>query len=45
MFPDHLNYFQNLLLEVGLTQNPENHGTLEFPTIDLFYFIVCGNPT
>jgi hypothetical protein len=40
MFHDHLDYFQNHLLEVGLTQNRQTM-IKTLTTIDLFYFTMC----
>ena len=36
--------FKNHLLEVGLTQNWETMALQTLTTIDLFYFIMCGDP-
>ena len=40
MFHDRLDYFQNHLLEVGLTQNWETMALRMFTTVDLFYYIM-----
>ena len=39
----HLDYFQTHLLEVGLTQKPGVHGTMNVHNcwFDLFYFVMC----
>ena len=37
--------FKNHLLEVDLTQNWETITLLNLTTIDLFYFIMCEDPT
>ena len=44
MFHDHLDYFQNHLLEVGLTQNPETMALRTLTTVDLLWFIMCEDP-
>ena len=41
MFNGHLDYFQNHLLEVGLTQNRETMALQMLENVDLFYFIMC----
>ena len=45
MFHGHLDYCQNHLLEVGLTQNQKTVALQTFPTIDLFSFIMGRGPT
>ena len=37
--------FKNHLLEVRLTQKPGDHGTLNPHTINLWYFVMCEDPT
>ena len=44
MFHGRLDYFQNHLLEVGLTQNQETMALRMLTTIDLFYFTMCEDP-
>ena len=44
MFHGHLDYFQNRLLKVGLTQSRETMALRTLTTIDLFYFIMCEDP-
>ena len=41
MFHGHLDYIQNHLLKVGLTQNHETMALQNLTTIDLLYFIRC----
>ena len=41
MFHDHLDYFQNHLLEIGLTQDHETMALQTLTTVDLFYIIMC----
>ena len=41
MFHGHLDYFQNHLLKVNLTQNRETMALRMLTTVDLFYFIMC----
>ena len=41
MFHGHLDYFQNNLLEVGLTQNRETVALQRLTIVDLLYFIMC----
>jgi len=44
MFQDHFGYFQNHLLEVGLTQIWEIVALQMLTTVDLFYSIMCEDP-
>ena len=41
MFHDHLDYFQNHLLEVGLTQNQVTMPLQNLTIVDLLHFIMC----
>ena len=43
MFHDHLDYSQNHLLEVGLTQNLETVTLQTLTTVDSFYFSMCDD--
>ena len=40
MFHGHLDYFQNHLLEVGLTQNQDTMALRTLTTVDWYYFIM-----
>ena len=44
MFHGHLDYFQNHLLEIGLTQNQETIVLRTLTTVSLSYFIMCEDP-
>ena len=44
MFHGHLDYFQNHLLEVCLTQNRKTMALQLLTTIDLLYLIMCEDP-
>ena len=37
--------FKNHILEVGLTQNPETMALRTLRTVDIFYFVMCEDPT
>ena len=45
MFHDHLDYFKNHLLEVGLTQNQATKALQNLTTVDLLHFITCEDPS
>ena len=38
------SFFQNHLLEIGLTKNRETITIRTLTTVDLFYFIICKDP-
>ena len=43
-FYGHLDYFQNHLLEGGLTQNQETMALRNLTAVDLLHFIICRGP-
>ena len=44
MFHGHWGYFQNHLLEVGLTQNQDTMALRTLTTVNFLYFIMCEDP-
>ena len=44
MFHGHLDYFQNHLLEISLTQTHDTMTLRTLTTFGLFYFMMCESP-